>query len=511
VFSFFPDEDVIHMSSGSPMSLVYYGGGNEDALRHKILYIQEAAMLADRHGVESPLTIMVRALISEGHVDHHVAVPQGKGPPVDEHIRRNGPTTVALTSARDNIESELLTRLLTSDANETPGQTMSIVERLWSDKDPEPPDRESWVNFQRLLARDAPYHVSVPFGAAMYAALQEWAKTLPTAMQVRMRRDAGSLLSAIKASAVIHKAKRARDARGRLVATLDDYAVAHSAFDAGVSALYGLKPTVALVAVVQAIEDMGATKGGDAIKVTVSSLRAAIGVNSNDVASRRLWEAVTLGFLGFDDAKSGEGRGKPNWFKLISTAKEIEAGRQKGVFPPPETVAAVYERFSPQCGTGRQNGQNGQDIQNVAKPSTVLSGDGRTEQEGEPDESEPDAVLSGEGKKPDGQDNGSESEHFGGQDGSSSVLSVLSVHPATRKTEENFADAIAAYMAGRVEASFAPDRLFAAVGHPLTNGEDEEIAIDVLSLIEDDLAERGIEIRFEHGHIVLGHAWGPSR
>jgi hypothetical protein len=509
VFSFFPDEDVIHMSSGSPMSLVYYGGGDEDALKHKILYIQEAVILADKHGVESPLTVMVRALISEGHVDHHVAIPQGKGPPADERIRRNGPTVVVLTSARDNIESELLTRLLTSDADESRDLTLRVVKQLWSDEDPKPTDREAWLDFQRLLILGAPYHVSVPFGEAMYVALKDWTKALPSTMQLRLRRDASGLLSAIKTSAVIHKAQRTTDARGRIVATLDDYTHAYEAFDAGISSLYGLKPIPAIVAVVRTIEGMGARKGGESIKVTVSVLRAKLGVNSNDVANRRLWEAVDHGFLRFDDDKSGQGRGKPNWFGLLITAQEIDTDRPRGVFPSPELVSRFFSDLT-YCGTGGYEGQNGQDVQNLGKPRTVLSGGGRTEQEGEPDESEPDAVLSGAGKKPDGQDDGSESEHFGGQDGSSSVLSVLSVHPATRKTEKNIADAIAAYMAGRVDASFAPDSLFAAVGHPL-NGEDEEIAIDLLSLIEDDLAERGIEMRFEHGHIVLGHAWGPSR
>jgi hypothetical protein len=66
VFRLMPSESVVVLSSGSPMSLVYYGGGDEDALKHKVLYVQEAAILAERNGVESPLTILLRLLISEG-------------------------------------------------------------------------------------------------------------------------------------------------------------------------------------------------------------------------------------------------------------------------------------------------------------------------------------------------------------------------------------------------------------------------------------------------------------
>ena len=70
VLRLIPRDSVVLMSSGSPMSLVYYGGEDEDALKHKVLYAQEAAILAEKNGVENPLTIMLRLLISEGRIDH---------------------------------------------------------------------------------------------------------------------------------------------------------------------------------------------------------------------------------------------------------------------------------------------------------------------------------------------------------------------------------------------------------------------------------------------------------
>jgi hypothetical protein len=45
VLRLIPRDSVVLMSSGSPMSLVYYGGEDEDALKHKVLYAQEAAIL----------------------------------------------------------------------------------------------------------------------------------------------------------------------------------------------------------------------------------------------------------------------------------------------------------------------------------------------------------------------------------------------------------------------------------------------------------------------------------
>ena len=42
---------------------------------------------------------------------------------------------------------------------------------------------------------------------------------------MRLRRDFGSVLALIRAHAVLHQASRERDADGRIIATLDDYAV----------------------------------------------------------------------------------------------------------------------------------------------------------------------------------------------------------------------------------------------------------------------------------------------
>jgi hypothetical protein len=130
-----PADSVIHISSGSPLSLVYYGGGDENALKHKILHLAEAAILADRKTSENPLAVMLRTLISEGRLDHNVAVPQANGSPVTKHVKRNGPVTVIITSARDDLEEEMLTRLMTSDADESPEQTLDVLADVLSGDD----------------------------------------------------------------------------------------------------------------------------------------------------------------------------------------------------------------------------------------------------------------------------------------------------------------------------------------------------------------------------------------
>ena len=223
-----PDDAVVHMSSGSPLSLVYYGDGDEDSFKHKVIYIPEAAILAERNGVESPLTFMLRTLISEGRLDHHVVMTQASGPPVSTHVKRNGPVVVIITTARDNVEDELLTRLVMSDADETGKQTQAVLAGILA-RDFRRVDEEEirpWLNFQRWLETDAPYDVVIPYRPAILRAFNELWDEIRT-VPLRIRRDVNALILAIQTSAILHKAQRERDAAGQIIATLDDYRHAH--------------------------------------------------------------------------------------------------------------------------------------------------------------------------------------------------------------------------------------------------------------------------------------------
>jgi hypothetical protein len=346
-----PDDAVVHISSGSPMSLIYYGDGNENALAHKVLYIPEAAVLAERNGVESPLTFMLRTLISEGRLDHLVTVPQASGPPVGMHIRRNGPVVVIVTSARDNIEEEMMTRLVVLDADETGDQTKGVLAGVLRDDIQRVSEQliGPWLDFQRWLEKDAPYDVVIPFRAAILAAFNElWdgTRTVP----LRIRRDVNALIIAIETSAILHRAQREKDAMGRIVATLDDYAHAHDAFDAGLATLYQTKIPETALAVVMAAEALGATKE-QGVKITVSALMKRLGINGRSVANSRLWDAEDRGFLNLVDLGKGHGRTSPRVYELGKTSAEVAALIKSGsagqcVFPKVEDVKKTLSKTS---------------------------------------------------------------------------------------------------------------------------------------------------------------------
>jgi hypothetical protein len=370
VLRFIPDEDVVRVSSGSPLSLVYYGGEDEDALKHKIIYVAEAAILAERNGVESPLTIMLRLPISEGRIDHQVAVTRPNAPAATMHIRRNGPVAVLITSARNNIEEELLTRLMPADADESQKQTVNVLAAALTDDEDDKEVRaeiDRWLDYQRWIALDAPYDVVIPFRRAILRAILARQKAAEERgekpkFRLRIRRDIHGFLTAIQTSAILHKAQREKDERGRIVATIDDYRSAHEAFDPGLASLYKIVSPLTTIAVVRAIEEMGATTS-KAVKVTVTTLMEKLGITGRGVANERLHDAEERGYIELVDKAGGYGKTTPREYKIIKYAVEIEneikTQSAPGVFPSPEAVEAELKILSEEPVSPRYSGTDG--------------------------------------------------------------------------------------------------------------------------------------------------------
>ncbi len=380
-FALIPADCIVRMSSGSPLSLVYYGGEDEDALKHKIVYVPEAAVIAEKNRVESPLTIMLRLLISEARLDHNVALPQADGPPETVHIKRNGPVVVMITSARDNVEDELLTRLMTSDADESQGQTLAVLSEALSveDRDVSEAEIEQWLDFQRWLMTEAPYEVVIPFRKAILKAFNErWEEMKRRGenqkIQLRLRRDVHGMLTAIKTSAVLHKAQREKDASGRIIAMIDDYRHAYEAFDEGLARLYKVKTPETALAVVKAIEEIGATEW-DGVKITVSALMLKLGITGRGATADRLKDAEDRGFIKLVEKTSGYGRTTPHEYLIAKSSEKIEAdikaGVGLGVFPTPENVRIF---FSNGGDTPRYKGTTGTNDESCTYCTTVPEG-----------------------------------------------------------------------------------------------------------------------------------------
>jgi hypothetical protein len=359
VLRLFPEDSVIEVSSATPQALIYLGKDENDvnALKHKIIIIAEAAILARKaSGDEHPMTGMLRSLLSEGKLDHHIPVLQPGRTPKTVHVRRDGPVALFITSAREDIEPEMLTRLLSSDADESGELTLSVVDNVLAleRETVSEEEVERWRNFQRYLALDGPYDVVVPFSEAIAQAYRELTKGFPATLQLRMRRDVSAIKAAIAASAIVHQAKRQKDAAGRIIAQLADYENAHAAFNEGAATLYDLKPSAAIAATLKAVAEIAGEEKGKAdeqagkagersYKIVVEEVRKKLGVASKETAAKRLRKVVELGFLEEDEAKRGTGRGSPRFYKIRESVLDGQTGQIANIFPVASEVQKYFD------------------------------------------------------------------------------------------------------------------------------------------------------------------------
>jgi hypothetical protein len=240
---------------------------------------------------------------------------------------------------------------MTSDADETPEQTRKVIGSVLSteDSDGSEAEIEKWLDYQRWLEAEAPYRVVIPYRGAINAAFnRRWATMEKSGEKprLRLRRDVHGFLTAIKTSAILHKAQREKDGTGRIVATLDDYRHAHEAFDAGLASLYKVRTPETALAVVRAVKEMGASSV-EGVKVTVAALMAKLGITGRGTAADRLQDAVDRGFLELVEKAGGYGKTSARVFRLTKPFDDIEAeaksGGGPGVFPTPDEVESMFE------------------------------------------------------------------------------------------------------------------------------------------------------------------------
>jgi hypothetical protein len=269
----FPAEAVNYLTSTSALSLVF----DDRPLAHTVLVVQEANQIqADENSV---FAMLLRSLISEGRIVHQTTV-EDRGSRTGrrvERIVREGPITLVITTTGE-LHAENETRMTSFYVSESQEQTRAVMddiaaraaatgERL--------PNLSVWHDFQRWLAL-GPTDAVVPFAPQIVA-------RIPPSM-VRFRRDVGSLIGFIKASAILHQAQRQRDNKGNVVATLADYGVAHAIFSKVLAETSGRGVTENVRAVVDLIVQRAAqlaTKAGCGRFIRVEGL----GVNSEVVLS----------------------------------------------------------------------------------------------------------------------------------------------------------------------------------------------------------------------------------
>jgi hypothetical protein len=205
VLRFFPDSAYHALTAMSERTLAY----SEEPIKHRFLVIYEAEGMSGDFA-----TYLIRSLLSEGRVRYET-VEKTRDGLKPRLIEREGPTGLIVSTTALKLHPENETRLLSLTVTDTQEQTRGVLSMLAEEERLEA-DQKPWHALQQWLeSPSATRTVTIPYAKAL-------AGMVPP-LAVRLCRDFGALLSLIRAHAILHRATRERDGRGRLVATLDDY------------------------------------------------------------------------------------------------------------------------------------------------------------------------------------------------------------------------------------------------------------------------------------------------
>ena len=335
VLDAFPEEAYYALTSMSEKALIYL----DEDMRHRSLVIYEAAGMAG-----DMQTYLMRTLLSENRIRYQTAESTSKGVK-PRLLEMEGPTNLIVTTTQTRMHPENETRLLSLTVTDTRAQTKDIF-RAMADEDRAPVDLEPWRQLQ-VWVGGQPQAAAVPYAKVL-------AEMVPP-VAVRLRRDFGAVLQLIRSNAVLHQASRGQDSKGRIVATLDDYAVVRELIAdlvaEGVDAT--VNPTVRET--VRAVDRLTKDKDEDEKYVGLKALSTELKLDKAS-ASRRVKAAREAGYLvNLEDSKGKAAKlalGEPLPADLV-------------ILPTPEDLRAEWDRCTVatvQEGRGVQPDADGESV-----------------------------------------------------------------------------------------------------------------------------------------------------
>ena len=226
----------------------------------------------------------VRSLLSEGRIRYPVTVRGEDGNWTSRYIVRDGPTNLVLTTTQTRVHEENETRVLSLTTDDSREQTRRVMRELASESDADV-DLSEWQQLQVWLEDAGERRVTIPYAPVL-------AELIPP-VAVRLRRDFGAVLALIRAHAILHQCFRARDADGRVVASLGDYDAVRDLVAGVLAEGVGSTVSVTTRGTVAAVAELE-TAYEDGVPTPVVAARLNL---DNSAAWRRLHAAADRGFV----------------------------------------------------------------------------------------------------------------------------------------------------------------------------------------------------------------------
>ena len=357
VSGFFPPEAFYALSSMSERALIY----SEESLQHRTFILYEAAGVAGDFA-----DYLMRTLLSEGHLRYETVMKTANGLEA-VLIEREGPTNLLVTTTDHSLHPENETRMLSIPIDDSPKQTSRVMEDTAAEDDREAVEIDTWHAFQVWLPGQD-NRVTIPYAVPL-------ALLIPP-LAVRLRRDFRAVLSLIHTHALLHQATRERDAQGRIVATLDDYAAVYDAVATLIEE--GIEATVpeSIRETVKAVSDLLASDGNDLLLTSVSLPRVAerLGLDKS-TTSRRVQAAIGKEYIRNEEWRRGRpaklvlGNALPEEIAVLPSVKTLTAAIHHAAPEPDAEPSSSDDKPHEPVGSARRVNPFGRDLHNPSRAS----------------------------------------------------------------------------------------------------------------------------------------------
>jgi hypothetical protein len=322
VMGFMPPEDVIEFTMSSEKALLY----KPSDCRNKILWMGEA-LTSKTNEIQDYL---LRELMSKGKLIYDVVQKDRNGQLKATKTVINGPVTFVVTTTHTKLHPENETRMLSLEIDDSQKQTALVMDKValveGLNLESAQIDYEPWRNYQRLLAAGE-RRVIVPFARELVKLIIERIST----KAVRLRRDTGQLLRAIKAHALLHRDSRKPNQRGEIVATIaEDYAIVRAVLGNVFAEAAEVRVNKQITETVKAVEKLTAKSRDPEEGARTRDIVKALKLDRS-VVTRRLNKAADAGLIINVETKPG----RPGRWRATG-----EESSKESLLPTPEEVAA---------------------------------------------------------------------------------------------------------------------------------------------------------------------------
>jgi len=325
----FPRDAYWELTGMSQQALIY----TEESFAHRTIVIME------RPGMEKA-DYNIRTLQSEGRIAFETVEKGPHGKQRNRTIEKEGPTNFISTTTAAVADVQNENRYWTLMADESAEQTARILEMEGKRGLGRVPRRREAINAEVAHAiqyRLRPKPVIIPY--------HPWLTQRMPTEPLRIRRDVPRLRAAIEAMTLLHQYQRDEDKKGRLVATVADYAMVRALLaDTFGSSLQPINPkTRELVKVVREIyEEKRArarplgTDWEDSVYVTVYDIQKRTGRGQTSI-TEPLGPAIEEGHL----QNVGGGRSGQGWKLVPGYAKSIG----ESILPTVDDLAGAFPKL----------------------------------------------------------------------------------------------------------------------------------------------------------------------